>query len=156
MESKVKNKAVNSALSKKRKTLKSLLGTGAAASAVSALPASWTKPVINSVFLPGHAELSVIQLDCRESILRLDIPGTYFVQVPNGVTAINAVAGGGRGGNGGAGGDGGNVTAFNGGEGAINGDPPNNGLTSAVECATVNEGEVLTVVVGAVGGPQTR
>lgn len=42
-------------MNQKRKTLKKVVGTSAV---VALAPASWTKPLVNSVFLPVHAQTS--------------------------------------------------------------------------------------------------
>lgn len=42
-------------MNQKRKTLKKVVGASAV---VALVPASWTKPLVNSVFLPAHAQTS--------------------------------------------------------------------------------------------------
>ena len=62
----------------RRKLLKSIAAGSGAIVAGKSLPESWSKPVVDSVILPAHAQTS---LACSESIVYTNIidPGTGFV-----------------------------------------------------------------------------
>ena len=44
----------------RRKTLKKLLVGGGVAAVGSTLPTKWTKPVVDSIILPAHAQTTVV------------------------------------------------------------------------------------------------
>lgn len=56
----------------KRKTLKTLLGSAGAVAGASALPEKWSKPLISSVVLPAHGQLS----QCEQ----LDFEADFFIE----------------------------------------------------------------------------
>ncbi len=79
----------------KRKTLKTLLGIGA----VSALPTSWKKPIVEMVVLPAHAETSPIEPEpeptpvCSDANLSVSSSGPVITESTSGlateITAVN-------------------------------------------------------------------
>jgi hypothetical protein len=94
----------------RRKLLKSLAAGSGAIVAGKSLPENWTKPVVDSVMLPAHAQTSAPLLVLPS---RYVTPGTYEGRVPEGVTSLTvAMSAGGGGGGGsfaGTGGTGGEV-----------------------------------------------
>ena len=64
----------------KRKTLKTILGSAGVVAGASALPEKWSKPLISSVMLPAHAQLS----DCSPLVFEASFfseRGMDFVEV---------------------------------------------------------------------------
>ena len=57
-ESKANNSGVKEEKNKQAMNRRKLLGSLAVVGGVSAMPTNWVKPVINSVFLPAHAQTS--------------------------------------------------------------------------------------------------
>lgn len=118
----------------RRKAVKTIVGGVTAVAAYNLLPARWGVPVIESVFLPAHAQTSGEAGD--ELLASYTTPGSYSFTVPAGVTSIQVrMSGGGGGGGGATGGTGGT-----GGSGEL-----------IEETLTVTPGESLAIVVGAGG-----
>lgn len=65
----------------RRKLLKSIAAGGGAIVVGKSLPESWSKPVVDSVMLPAHAQTSPSEPICNESIVYTNIidAGTGFV-----------------------------------------------------------------------------
>ena len=65
----------------RRKLLKSIAAGSGAIVAGKSLPESWSKPVVDSVMLPAHAQTSPGEPECNESIVYTNIidAGTGFV-----------------------------------------------------------------------------
>ncbi len=133
----------------RRAILRRILGTGALLSTGFALPDRWTRPVVESVLLPAHAQTSVepdsadtadstdsasgcSTTDESSGSLSFNSPGTFEFCVPEGTTQVEVTARGGGGGSpssGGAGGSGAQATGT----------------------LSVNAGEILSIPVGGAG-----
>ncbi len=89
MSSNIKNES-------RRRLLRNLTLGGGVAVTVKTLPKNWTKPVINQVFLPAHAQTTPSICDDVE----IFFSSNEDWQVPAGATTITAVLAGGSGGDG--------------------------------------------------------
>jgi|GEM_PF-4281691 len=118
----------------RRKAVKTIVGGVTAVAAYNLLPARWGVPVIESVFLPAHAQTSG---EVPEVILAsYTTPGSYSFTVPAGVTSIKVRMSGGGGGGG----------------GSYLGTGGTGGSGELIETTlTVTPGESLAIVVGAGG-----
>ena len=115
----------------RRKLLKSLAaGSGAVVTAKS-LPESWSRPVVDGVMLPAHAQTTVCQ-NAWSGQVTFDTATRW--EVYEGVCSVDVVASGAGGGSGGQ-------ESSSGGSGG-----PSTGLLSVVP------GEILVVTVGTAGG----
>jgi hypothetical protein len=79
----------------RRRALKALLGGGAVAAL---LPERWTRPMVNSVILTAHAQLSCAVANTGPE--EYDSAGVFTFTVPAGVTSIDVMAYGADGGDG--------------------------------------------------------
>jgi hypothetical protein len=119
--------------SNRRRALKALIAGGAGAVL---LPERWTRPILNSVLLPAHAQLSCG--DAAANPTTFDTAGgPYSFFVPAGVTTVTITALGGAGG-----------------AGADSSNPGGNGGAGGRQIADlgVTSCEELVVYVGGAGG----
>ena len=155
------------ACTSRRRAVKKILGGVTALAAYHALPVRWEKPIIETIFIPAHAQTSAVEggdgsgggNGNSETVCDRAIPNIFTDPTQNPITitvpacatsaAIELIDGAGGGGGGGGGGGSNSDTTpdtgGNGGEGAA-------GVAlGAPVTVTVNPGETLTIYVGAGG-----